>query len=323
MPLTRPLAALALAGGLVLSPPVPPGAPAAGVSRNVNGGPPLGAWKQSGTDKVNLIRFEPRRMVQFAQGRLRFERVRYEDGRILRVDLDGTRQPLDRFEVKGDTLTVITAAGKRVAFERLAKDPPELLLKSLPLAPRKPVPPERAEAVRRELARREQVSVRVRLEYREALKDDASRKAKLAEMMKIDAADSRYLAGLLREVGWVDSERFGGAAEHGAYLIVMHTHDLALMQTGIEELEKEVKAKRFDAEQFAGLFDRFRGIVALPQRYGMVVTHTARGEMVLGPLEDRKRVDEFRKAIGLPPLARYLERYRQDNGGKDVRVVDD
>jgi hypothetical protein len=28
------------------------------------------------------------------------------------------------------------------------------------------------------------------------------------------------------------------------------------------------------------------------------------------------------KAIGLPPLAKYLERYREENGGEAVRVLD-
>jgi hypothetical protein len=42
---------------------------------------------------------------------------------------------------------------------------------------------------------------------------------------------------------------------------------------------------------------------------------------VVGPFEDRAKVDEFRKAIGLSPLAEYLERYKTENGGKDVRVL--
>jgi len=50
---------------------------------------------------------------------------------------------------------------------------------------------------------------------------------------------------------------------------------------------------------------------------------TEKGRLFVGPLEDRRRVDEFRKEIGLPPLAEYLKRYKEENGGRDVEVVDD
>jgi hypothetical protein len=51
-----------------------------------------------------------------------------------------------------------------------------------------------------------------------------------------------------------------------------------------------------------------------------LVSSAARGALVVGRLEDRSRVDDFRRDIGLPSLAKYLERYKQD--GQKVRIVE-
>jgi hypothetical protein len=288
----------------------------------------IGTWKQSDKDKVNLIRFEGVRMVQFREGELRFQRVRYKEGRIVTVSFDGEEQPFVQFEIKDGTLLITDSARKNVPFRRIDKDPPELMLEALKLGERKALARDKVHEIEKELARREVANIRVRTDYRELIKDPKNLDqkkvdAKLQEMLKIDADDSKYLRDLLADVGWIDGGRFSDAAVNGAYLIVMHTKDFALMQGALPELEKEVKAKRFEAELYAGLFDRFRTITAQPERYGMHVTPTAKGELVVGPLENRTKVDEFRKAIGLPPLTEYLERYKEENGGKPVRVRDD
>jgi hypothetical protein len=229
--------------------------------------------------------------------------------------------PLDRFEVKDGVLTLTPDGKAGRKFERLAKEPPELVPQAPVLAERKPVPPERVRAICAELARREQANLRVRMEYREAMKDRQKAQAKYQEMARIDADDTKYLTGLLGEVGWIDEPRFGADAAHSAYLIAMHTKDFGLMGAAVAELEKETRAKRFDPEQFAGLHDRHRSLTGQLERYGVHVSRDEKGELVVGPLEAPKRVDEFRKAIGLTPLAEYLRRYKVDNGGKEVRVL--
>ena len=102
----------------------------------------------------------------------------------------------------------------------------------------------------------------------------------------------------------------------------MHTANPALKEAVLPILRKEVLARRFDAESYAGLYDRYCFQVGLPDRYGMHVSSDAKGQLVIGPLEDRARVDEFRKEIGLGPLAKYLERRREENGGKAIRILD-
>jgi hypothetical protein len=283
---------------------------------------PQGSWKQSDTEKVNLVRFEPSRMVQFRDGELRFVRVVYQDERMFRLGIGGSKEPLGKLRVEKDALFFEDPAGKRHKFQRLAKDPPELTLVSVSLADPKSVDPKKVKDVQRELARREKVGVKLRLEFRAALKDNAKRADKIKEMSNADADDTRFLIDLIMEFGWIDCGRFGYAAHESAFLILMHTANPALKEAVLPILKKEVLARRFDAEPYAGLYDRYCNQVALPDRYGMHVATDAKGRLVVGPLEDRARVDDFRKEIGLEPLAKYLKRYEEENGGKAVRILD-
>ena len=286
----------------------------------------MGAWKQEKTAKTNLIRFEPERFSRFVEGGLSFQRVAYQPGKekgtvkVLRKVLTA-REPFVTLSVRGDVLTVDTPAGPRT-FRRLPKVPAELEVGLVPVAKPRPLPEAKVKAIRKELARRERLNIAVRLELRKLTKRE-ERDAKTREMWKIDAGDTEYLLGLLKEVGWIDSKRFGDEAQHSAYLIVMHTLNFALMRTGVEELRKEVRAGTFDAEMWAGLHDRYRLGTARRERFGLHVFPDAKGMLCVGPLEDRAKVDQFRKEIGLPPLKEYLARHKEANRGKDVRVLED
>ena len=277
---------------------------------------------QSDTEKVNLARFEPSRMVQFRDGELRFVRVVYQDERIYRLGIGGSKEPLGKIWVEKEALFFEDLAGKKHKFQRLVKDPPELKLVSVKLAEAKSVDRKKVQEVQRELARREKVGGKLRQEFHASSKDNAKRADKIKEMVKADADDTRFLIDLIQEIGWIDSGRFGYAAQESAFLILMHTANPALKEAALPILKKEVLAGRFDAEFYAGLYDRYCFQVCLPDRYGMHVSPDATGQLVVGPLEDRARVDEFRKEIGLGPLAKYLERRKEENGGKAVRILD-
>lgn len=282
----------------------------------------LGAWKQEG-DKVNLVRFEPERLSHYLNGRLRFERVAYhvaEDGtlRVLRR-VEGERKLLATIELKEKTFSLVTEKAKQT-FLRLEKGPEELEVRPVPLGKAEPLAAEKINEIRRELGKRERRSIKLREELSD-LKDVKARQAKIRQMMKTDADDSAYLKKIFREVGWIDSRRFGTTGLQSAYLICMHTHDFGLMLTGVQEVEREVKKGNFDAESWASLHDRFRVVTAQRERFGYTVWTNAKGELLLGPLEDRQQVDAFRKAYGLPTLAEYLQRYKDE--GKTVRIVDE
>jgi hypothetical protein len=261
-------------------------------------------------------------MIQFRDGELRYVRVAYKDGQISRLGVGGTSDSLGKFEVKKDELLLDDATGKTHKFTRLAKDPPDLTPKPVSIAEAKELDREKVKEVQKELARREGVGAKLRQEFHEAIKDDDKRPAKIKAMIEADADDTRFLVGLVKEIGWIDSGRFGYKAQESAVIILMHSADPALKEAALPILKKEVLARRFDAETYAGLYDRYCFHVGLPDRYGMHLSPDAKGLLVVGPLEDRARVDEFRKEISLPPLAKYLERRREENGGKDIRILD-
>ena len=48
-----------------------------------------------------------------------------------------------------------------------------------------------------------------------------------------------------------------------------------------------------------------------------------KGELLLIALEDRARVEELRKEIGLSALTQYLKFFEKQNGGKPVKFADD
>ena len=88
-------------------------------------------------------------------------------------------------------------------------------------------------------------------------------------------------------------------------------------------IELDVRSKRIDAQPFALLFDRLHVMLGEKQRYGTQLGNNLEGELLLMPLEDRGRVEELRKELGLIPLAEYLRFFEKQNGGKPIRSASD
>ena len=82
--------------------------------------------------------------------------------------------------------------------------------------------------------------------------------------------------------------------------------------------EKDVKAKRLDGGAYALLYDRLQLMLGEKQRYGSQIGAGPDGLTVMLPLEDKSKVDQLRKEMGLEPLAQYVGRF-----GKDVKFLDE
>jgi hypothetical protein len=93
----------------------------------------------------------------------------------------------------------------------------------------------------------------------------------------------------------------------GAYLVVMHS-EAGLQKKYLPVIKTVCEAGELPWVRYANMFDRSRFNDNVPQRYG---THTRYNEQTktaeLYPLEDEAKVDEWRQAIGLGPLAEYLK----------------
>ena len=138
-------------------------------------------------------------------------------------------------------------------------------------------------------------------------------------MGKVDRENTAYLIKVIKEVGWIDAERFGALPSNNAFLIVQHSGDLSLMSAALPLIKKDVVAKKLDAQPYALLYDRLMVFSGGKQRYGTQLSQNEKGELLLGGLEDKARVEEFRKEIGLFPLSQYLKMF----GDKKVVFEED
>jgi hypothetical protein len=138
----------------------------------------------------------------------------------------------------------------------------------------------------------------------------------------VDADNTARLRELVRDVGWIDVDRFGPEASDAAFLIVQHSGNLALMLAALPRIELDVRRKLLDAQAYALLYDRVQVMLGEKQRFGTQLGHAADGSYVVMPLEDRARVDDFRREIGLFPLKQYLEFLQEHTPMKDVRFAD-
>jgi hypothetical protein len=118
--------------------------------------------------------------------------------------------------------------------------------------------------------------------------------------------NQRELEALVAGKGWPRTGEVGQEAAMAAFLITMHSRD-GLQLKYLPLIRKACENKELPWERYAAVYDRGLFNDNKPQRFG---THTRYNEQTkseeLYPLEDEARVDEWRREIGLPPLADYL-----------------
>jgi|GEM_PF-242836 len=258
----------------------------------------LGAWTREGGE---AIAFEPEKVRWLDGGELRFFRATWAAGGVtLHSWGSSTTWKLER---NGDELSLTTPKETKT-FRRAGAAPSGLEVRSFEMGARQPLAPKVVETIRAEIARRVE-------------RDQAVRKGEMAidDMEAVDTDNTAYVAGLVRKLGWIDADRFGAKTASASFLMVQHSGDLPLMLAVLPEVERDVKAKRVNGQDYALLFDRTRVMLGERQRYGSQLG-TVAASLVVIALEDRARVDELRKEMGLMPLASYLALFEKD--GKEI-----
>jgi hypothetical protein len=273
--------------------------------------PLFGAWKNQ-EDNESVVRFEAKKCTFARIGKpgLQIVRATYEPGKI--VTHSWGRMAEFRFELKDCVLILTPPSGTATKYFKLDRIPSELDVKPLILGAVNTLRPKSIQSVQNDLAKRAKLDQEVRTDG-----------AKLQAMAKVDSDNTAWLVKLVQEVGWIDAARFGAPTANHAFLIVQHSMNVPLMLAALPFIEKDMKAKRLDAQPYALLFDRLQVMLSEKQRYGTQISTDETGRLVLLPLEDRARVEELRKTIGLFPLAEYLRLFEKQNGGKAVTLQDD
>ena len=126
--------------------------------------------------------------------------------------------------------------------------------------------------------------------------------------------NARWLDSLVATGGWPGFTRVDSDGAAAAYLIAQHADTLpAAQQRFLEALRQAVRDRDARPVDLAYLEDRVRKAQGRPQRFGTQPAYDSAGVAVQPEVESPDSLDILRAAVGLPPMAEYLEQMRAMN----------
>ena len=125
----------------------------------------------------------------------------------------------------------------------------------------------------------------------------------------IDAENLSRLKAIVAKYGWPGPELVGKDGSEAAFLLLQHA-DLAFQKEMLPVIEAAYRAQQTSGQNYALLTDRVLVREGKPQRYGTQFQVRNR-DLVPDPIEAEAAVDQRRAAVGLPPLAEYLQLMRE------------
>jgi hypothetical protein len=263
----------------------------------------LGCWKN--IESGDLVRFEAAKFTQYSKGGLGFCSAKYEPGKVI-VSMQGQKVEI-AYTLKDKQVT-LNAQGTIQVFEKLDNVPDEVILKPFSFGKADKLAPEKVKEIQAECKKR-------------VVEDQAVRTnpARQSEMGTVDSDNTAWLRKVCGEIGWLDCGRFGEETSHAAFLFVQHSGDLPLMVAVLPEIEKDLKAgKMRDGQSYALLYDRMKLHLGEKQRFGTQVSSNQEGDIVVLPIEDKNKVEQYRKELGIFPHSQYLEFFKQRGGSGKI-----
>jgi len=257
-----------------------------------------------------MVRFEPTKCAMMTRGKLQFYRTKYEPGKVMLAQ--AVFQLHYGYELKGESLVLTNSVP--IILKKGPSELPQLQIQPLILGVVPKISEDRIDQIRMELARRRTLDQEVRHPRDPSLPDEVLAK----EMWKVDGENTSYLEEVVKELGWVDASRFGAAASNDAFLLVQHSQSLPLMTAVLPKVKEDVASGKIGGQTYALLYDRTHLELGERQRFGTQVARNPAGDLVVSALEDREKVDQYRKGIGLGPLSDYLRRFGQGSGKSKV-----
>lgn len=121
--------------------------------------------------------------------------------------------------------------------------------------------------------------------------------------------NQKQLENLIKKKGWPKTSDVGARAAGAAFLIIQHS-DNEKQKKYLPIIEKLCKEKEASWQSYALMYDRIQTNENRPQKYGsQVIFNDKTNKYELFPLLDETKVDEWRKEIGMQPLAEYVSRW--------------
>jgi hypothetical protein len=251
--------------------------------------PVLGCWRDE-SDASRLLRLDPHRLVRVEQGIVvEVLRVaRYARGQVV-LDHVAFPRPIHVAMLGGTLVVHDEGPGGARTHVRIDCVDSQFELRAAEVAEALPQLPGRVEAVRAELLRHE------------AALEAARRRdpADPAEIARSAATASHALRAMLREVGFIDTARFGAEAARAAREITQQSTDLSLRKAMLPCVEAEARSDPRLLRDVAVMLDRLLVLLALRQRYGTQARLLGDGRRALMPVEDLAAADAAWRAMGV------------------------
>lgn len=132
------------------------------------------------------------------------------------------------------------------------------------------------------------------------------------KMAEVHRRNAQGLESVVEKFGWPGKSVVGEEASNAAWLILQHAiGNPKLQRRCLPILREEVAQGEAEPAHAAYLEDRICFFERRPQRYGTQFDWDENGQMSPWLLEDPNKVDEFRRSVGLPPLADRIEQARK------------
>lgn len=143
-------------------------------------------------------------------------------------------------------------------------------------------------------------------------KADAALFAALTQLKRcqLNIASAQMIRNVIKlNGGWPRRSQFGKDIEHAAFLIVHNTsHDLALLKTVRDQLEKLQKIGEVRNHHFPNMYDLVAYYTGHRQRFGWILRCVGGQYQPVPALEDPEHVDALRAKYHLKPLSVEIAR---------------
>jgi hypothetical protein len=124
-------------------------------------------------------------------------------------------------------------------------------------------------------------------------------------MAAIDEKTRARLVEIVHQYGWPTIDKVGRDGAGAASTMLQHVA-YETQKEFLPLVEAGYRAGKVEGSNYALLVDRIRDHEGIPELYG-AGAELKEGKFVSKPIEDPAHVDERRAALGLMPLAQYLE----------------
>ena len=160
-------------------------------------------------------------------------------------------------------------------------------------------------------------------------KDQVARKALIASptssemneaVLKIDKDNTVFMRRVLAKCGWPKKSVVGPEAAKAAWRLTQHADmDPDYQVLASRELKYAVYGKEAEPWDLAVLVDRNRRLNDLPQVYGMQFFSASDGSIEFYQIVSPAKIDERRKAIGLPTFFCWASSISKGNDSASIR----